>query len=146
MLPEIRAIDGRCISFADGSRHEFDTVLWATGFAASLPFLDDSLLRWRNGVPLRVGGLTVPLGPRRLYFVGLASPRGAQLPVYSAQAKLVARMLRLEPTLPEPLSDLLAQAGPPDDRIDILRPVWSKQMAAASRVLDAARPAQEGAS
>jgi Flavin-binding monooxygenase-like len=138
VLPEISGIEGTTVSFRDGSRLELDTVLWATGFTASLPFLDDALLRWRNGVPLRVGGLTVPLGPRRLYFVGLASPRGAQLPVYSAQAKLVARMIRLEPTLRRPLAELLEQAGAPDDRIDILRPIWSKQMTAAARVLDLA--------
>ncbi len=137
VLPEISAIEGATISFGDGTRLEFDTVLWATGFATSLPFLDDELLRWRNGVPLRVGGLTVPLGPPRLFFVGLASPRGAQLPVYSAQAQLVARMIRLEPHLPQPLAGLLERAAPPDDRIDMMRSVWSKQMAAASRALDA---------
>jgi cation diffusion facilitator CzcD-associated flavoprotein CzcO len=145
VLPEISAIEGETISFRDGSRHQFDTVLWATGFATTLPFLNDGLLRWRNGVPLRVGGLTVPLGPRRLFFVGLASPRGAQLPVYSAQAKLVARMIRLEPRLRQPLSDLLAAAGAPDDRIDILRPIWSRQMAAATRVLDVAESRPKGA-
>ncbi len=138
MLPEIRAIEGTWISFDDGTRLEIDTVIWATGFSTSLPFLADDLLRWRNGVPLRVGGLTVPLGPPGLYLVGLAAPRGAQLPVYSAQAKLVARMIRLAPSLERPLAELLERAGPPDDRIDILRPIWIKQMKAASRVLDAA--------
>jgi cation diffusion facilitator CzcD-associated flavoprotein CzcO len=138
VLPEISAIEGTTVSFRDGTRLAFDTVLWATGFAASFPFLDHDLLRWRNGVPLRVGGLTVPLGPARLFFVGLASPRGPQLPVYSAQARLVARMIRLEASLRQPLAELLERAGPPDDRIDMMRSIWSRQMAAAARVLDAA--------
>jgi hypothetical protein len=145
VLPEITSIDGTTISFADGSSRELDTVLWATGLVTSLPFLAEDLLVWRNGVPLRVGGLTVPLGPRRLFFVGLAAPRGAQLPVYSAQARLVARMLRLEGSLRQPLAELLLEAGAPDDRIDILRPTWSRQMAAAERVLDAAASARKGA-
>jgi cation diffusion facilitator CzcD-associated flavoprotein CzcO len=141
--PEITSIDGTVVTFSDGTRLEPDTVLWATGFAVRLPFLEDGLLQWRNGVPLRVGGLTVPLGPGRLYLAGLASPRGAQLPVYSAQARLIARMIRLEPALSRPLAELLEEAGPPDDRIDILRPVWFKQMAAAERVLATAECRQE---
>jgi cation diffusion facilitator CzcD-associated flavoprotein CzcO len=138
VLPEISGIDGTTVAFADGTRLAFDTVLWATGFEVSFPFLDETLLQWRNGVPLRVGGLTVPLGPRRLFFVGLASPRGPQLPVYSAQARLVARMLGLEPALRRPLAELLAPAGAPDDRIDLMRSTWNKQMTAAGRILDAA--------
>ena len=43
-----------------------------------------SLIRWRDGVPLRTAGLTLPVGAENLYLVGLAAPRGPQLPVYSA--------------------------------------------------------------
>ena len=145
VVPEIRVIDGTTVTFGDGSRLEFDTILWATGYATCLPFLAEDLLEWRNGVPLRVGGLTVPLGPRRLFFVGLAAPRGPQLPVYSAQAKLVARMIRLEPIVPTPLAELLLGAGRPDERIDMMRSIWIKQMAAAGRALDAAESLAKGA-
>ena len=37
--------------------------------------------------------MTLPVGLERLYFVGLAAPRGPQLPVYSAQARLIAKFL-----------------------------------------------------
>ena len=51
-------------------------------------------------MPLRTAGCVLPKrGPARLYFVGLAAPRGPQLPVYSRQAALVARMLRLQERL-----------------------------------------------
>lgn len=136
VLPEITRIEGQTVTFSDSSTREFDTILWATGFKTSLPFLDGGLLSWRNGVPLRVGGLTVPVGPRRLYFVGLAAPRGAQFPVYSAQAKLIARLIGLERRLSRPLAEVLSRVGRPDDRIDILRPVWGRQMAATHRLLD----------
>ena len=72
--------------FVDGTSREFDTILWATGFKSSLPFLDVAPDRGRDG-PLRTAGLTLPVGAENLYFIGLAAPRGPQLPVYSAQAE-----------------------------------------------------------
>ena len=79
--------------FTDGTVRTFDTIVYATGFKVTLPFLDAGALRVGRGVPLRVAGMTLPLSLERLYFVGLAAPRGPQLPVYSAQARLVAKFL-----------------------------------------------------
>jgi hypothetical protein len=135
VVPGIRSIDGQVVHFVDGSAREFDTILWATGFRTTLPFLDPGLLRWEDGVPLRVGGLVVPVGLQRLYFIGLAAPRGPQLPVYSQQAQLVARLLRITES-----GRSLAGAferQPPDHRIDIVRGVWNDQMRATARIVDA---------
>ena len=135
VVPALRRIDGQVVHFADGSVREFDTILWATGFRTTLPFLDPRLLRWDDGVPLRVAGLTVPIGLQRLYFVGLAAPRGPQLPVYSRQARLVARLLRLTESRGSVAGAFDRQA--PDARIDIVRPVWNHQMQATERLVDA---------
>ena len=90
----LAALEGGRVRFVDGSARPFDTILWATGFEVSLPFLDPALLRCEDGVPLRVAGATLPAGgPARVYLLGLTAPRGGQLPVYSAQAALVVRML-----------------------------------------------------
>ncbi|MCU4748894.1 MULTISPECIES: flavin-containing monooxygenase [unclassified Streptomyces] len=138
--PGIEAIEGRTVRFTDGTRREYDTVLWATGFRVSLPFLPPELLTWRGGAPLRTAGLTVPTGVPGLYFVGLASPRGPQFPVFSAQSRLVARLItltdRLSGRLARPLPDILERRFGADDRIDILRPVWSEQMRRVNRFLD----------
>jgi len=129
-------VAGREVSFADGTSAEFDTVLWATGFAVSLPFLAPDQLTWSAGAPLRVGGMTVPVGTARMYTVGLASPRGAQFPVFSAQSALAVRLLGLEGRTARPLDVELLAAGAPDDRVDVLRPVWSQQMTRSHQVLD----------
>ncbi|MGX5656383.1 flavin-containing monooxygenase [Geodermatophilus nigrescens] len=143
--PGVDDVRGRTVVFADGSTAEFDTVLWATGFRVSLPFLAPEVLTWRDGVPLRVGGMTVPVGVQRLYTVGLASPRGAQFPVFSAQSRLAVRLLALEGRTARPLHEELLRAGPPDERVDVLRPLWTRQVAASNRLLDRlerdARPA-----
>ncbi|GHE09445.1 flavin-containing monooxygenase [Klenkia taihuensis] len=131
----------RTVDFADGTSAEFDTVLWATGFRVSLPFLAPDQLTWSGGAPLRVGGMVVPVGTSRLYTVGLASPRGAQFPVFSAQSALAVRLLGLEGRTDRPLAELLLAAGAPTDQVDVLRPLWTQQMARATAVLDAVRPA-----
>ena len=127
--PGIRSIDGRTVHFVDGTSTEFDTIIWATGFKSSLPFLDPSLLTYEHHHPVRVGGLTVPVGLERLYLIGLAAPRGPQLPVYSAQAELVAEFLQLHDRDPAlALSAYLAARQPHDSRIDILRYLWQQQL------------------
>jgi len=109
-----------------------------------LPFLDAELLRWDGGVPLRVAGLTVPVGLQRLYFIGLAAPRGPQLPVYSRQARLVARLLRLTERGGSLAGAFDGQA--PDKRIDIVRPVWNDQMRATEKLVGALEKSLEKAS
>ena len=135
VVPGIARIEGDVVHFTDGTSRVFDTILWATGFRATLPFLDPALLRWRDGVPLRVAGLTVPVGLRRLFFVGLAAPRGPQLPVYSAQTRLVARLLRLTERGTSVAHAFDDQT--PDARIDIVRPIWTRQLRDAERAVAA---------
>jgi thioredoxin reductase len=141
VVPGIARLDGRRVHFVDGTSGEFDAILWATGFNVRLPFLDTDLIRWRDGVPLRTAGLTLPVGAESLYFIGLAAPRGPQLPVYSAQTELVARMLGLDPDRRSALAARFAETDVPDARIDIVRAIWQGQMRDAHRTLDrAARP------
>lgn len=150
--PGISRLDGTTVHFADGSQGEYGTILWATGFHPSLPFLDESLLQRRGGVPLRYAGGVVPAGLEKLYFIGLAAPRGPQIPVYGVQAKLAIRMIALHEAAGEGgagLQAYLAGLQEPDDRIDIVRATWNEQMADTERLLDAyaairaARPVDE---
>jgi thioredoxin reductase len=138
VAPAIERLDGRHVRFVDGTSRAFDTILWATGFKVTLPFLDPGLVRWRDGIPLRTAGLTLPVGAENLYLIGLASPRGGQLPVYSAQAELVARMRRLDPARRSALAAHFAEIDVPDARIDIVRAIWQRQMRDAQRTLDRA--------
>lgn len=128
VVPGIERFDGHDVHFTDGTVRTFDTILYATGFKASLPFLDPDLLELENGVPLRVGGMTLPVGLERLYFVGLAAPRGPQVPVYSAQARLIAKFLTAQENHPAPLAAEFAKRARPESRIDIPRHLWQRDM------------------
>jgi cation diffusion facilitator CzcD-associated flavoprotein CzcO len=132
----IERFDGHDVHFTDGTVRAFDTVVYATGFKATLPFLDATPLEWADGVPLRVAGMTLPVGLERLYFVGLAAPRGPQLPVYSAQARLIAKFLTAQENADIALSDLYARSSRPESRIDIPRHEWQRDMTRTHRRID----------
>jgi cation diffusion facilitator CzcD-associated flavoprotein CzcO len=133
VAPAITRFDGHDVHFADGSVRAFDTIVYATGFKVTLPFFDPALLRFADGVPLRVAGMTLPVGLERLYFVGLAAPRGPQLPVYSAQARLIARFLTAQERAATPLSAVFARSSRAESRIDLPRHEWTRDMERTER-------------
>ena len=95
MVPGIERFDGTTVHFTDGTERDYGTILWATGFRPTLPFLDESLVSRRDGVPLRYAGGIVPAGLEKLYYIGLAAPRGPQIPLYGVQTKLAIRIVEL---------------------------------------------------
>ena len=134
--PGIRRFDGNVVEFVDGSRREVDTVVWATGFQAALPFLSDDLIQREAGIPLRVAGCILPAGgPARLYFVGLCAPRGPQLPVYSDQSTVIMDMLEQQEQSDRPLAEVFTASDVPERRIDLVRANWNAQMDATRRRL-----------
>jgi cation diffusion facilitator CzcD-associated flavoprotein CzcO len=128
VAPGIERFDGHEVHFSDGTSRTFDTIVYATGFKVTLPFVDPSSLQWADGVPLRVAGMTLPVGLERLYFVGLAAPRGPQLPVYSAQARLIAKFLTAGERAYAALSAVYSRSSRPESRIDIPRHEWQRDM------------------
>ena len=133
VAPGIERFDGHDVHFTDGSTRSFDTIVYATGFKATLPFLDAVPIQRADGVPLRVAGMTLPVGAERLYFVGLAAPRGPQLPVYSAQTRLIAKFLTAQERAELALSELYGRRSRAESRIDIPRHEWQRDMDRAHR-------------
>jgi hypothetical protein len=137
----LRRFDGNEVEFVDGTRQTVDTVVWATGFQASLPFLPDALIRREAGIPLRVAGCILPAhGPARIYFVGLCAPRGPQLPVYSTQSEVIMEMLDRQEQMDRPLVDMFSASDAPERRIDLVRAHWNQQMEATRRRLRSLHP------
>jgi cation diffusion facilitator CzcD-associated flavoprotein CzcO len=136
VAPGIERFDGHDVHFTDGTVLPVDTIVFATGFNVSLPFLDRDLLQWVDGAPERIAGMTLPVGLGCLYFVGLAAPRGPQLPVYSAQSRLVAQFLRAQERLPIAVSTAIARGLQPEARIDIPRHEWLRDMRRTQRRID----------
>lgn len=136
----IERFEGHTVHFSDGSSKEYDTILWATGFHPTLPFLDDTLVARRKNQPLKYAGGIIPQGLEKLYFIGLSAPRGPQIPIYGVQSKIVERMIRLHEEAGQAGADIaayFARLQEADERIDIPRHIWNDQIADTERLLDA---------
>jgi hypothetical protein len=114
--PDIERLDGTTVHFADGTAFDYDTIVWATGFNISFPFLDPALFEWRDGVPVRVGSLFAP-GLANLYIFGLQQPRGGAGPLITAGAEMLARLTEAQAHLDHPLGDDFGRLRPPNARM-----------------------------
>jgi dimethylaniline monooxygenase (N-oxide forming) len=99
MRPSIRRLSGKKVEFDDGSEMEVDAIVYCTGYRVSFPFLPaDHVSAPDNDLPLfrRVFHPT----HRRLFFVGLAQPLGAIMPIADQQARWIADHLAGNYNLP----------------------------------------------
>jgi dimethylaniline monooxygenase (N-oxide forming) len=99
--PVVSELLGNEVRFADGTREPVDAIVYATGYKVTFPFFDAEFVSAPdNHLPLyfRLFHLEHP----RLFFIGLAQPLGAIMPIAEAQSKLVAEHLTGRYALPPP--------------------------------------------
>lgn len=80
------------VVFADGSTRPCDTIIYATGYRISFPFLDDDVLDVQDN-EIALYKRIVPPDVDGLYFVGLIQPVGALPPLAEQQARWVAQLV-----------------------------------------------------
>lgn len=90
--PNVRAFSGTHIEFADGTRERADALIYATGYQIAFPFFDPAFVS-APGNELSLYFRTFHPEKPGLFFIGLAQPLGAIMPIAEAQAKLVAACL-----------------------------------------------------
>jgi hypothetical protein len=113
--PGINDISGRIVTFTDGSAKEYDTILWATGYHVSFPFLEPGLFRWADGIPYRVCG-QMPEHSAGIYLFGLIQLRGGAGPLLSRSAELLADLIEAQSVRPSPIAEGIAAVRPADNR------------------------------
>jgi dimethylaniline monooxygenase (N-oxide forming) len=99
--PAIERLSGDRVRFVDRSEERVDSIVYATGYRISLPFLSSSLLAangrdfplYRRIAPPQIGGL---------YFAGFVDTPGGLLPVVETQAEWIAAVLTGRLRLPPP--------------------------------------------
>jgi cation diffusion facilitator CzcD-associated flavoprotein CzcO len=112
--PDVAELRGSTVRFTDGSEEEIDLIVYATGYRASIPVLDESLLPAGTGVAPFF--LNVFHERPNLYAVGLFETDGAAYPIVSKQASLIAALIRAESESPAALQwfGRLRAGAPPD--------------------------------
>jgi hypothetical protein len=97
--PNIEELRGDRVAFEDGSEVEADVIVYCTGYQVSFPFFDPGVISApENDLPLYMRTFHPEI--EGVYFLGLAQPLGAIMPMAEQQAKWVAALLRGEYALP----------------------------------------------
>jgi cation diffusion facilitator CzcD-associated flavoprotein CzcO len=133
--PDIERFDGHTVTFVDGRHEEVDTIVWATGFDVSFPFLDRDLFEWENGIPKRVFGMLAP-SVAGLYVFGVLQPRGGAGPLISRGSELLARLARIQSRVDHPIAVDLARVRRADARHLVGVSETMREIAVANRILD----------
>ena len=106
MRPDVSALEGRTVHFADGSCGEYDTIIYATGFNVSFPFLPVGLIEVKDNI-VQVYGHAFPDKVKNLYVVGWAQPRNGFGTILTPAANLYARVIKLQDELEHPIGAIL---------------------------------------
>lgn len=134
-VPEISHFEDSTVHFVDGSSVEVDTIVWATGYRAPVPFLPEGVLTEINGNPARiVSGLMSP-DADNFYYSGMCSPRGGAPHNYGRGAETIAKLALARQALGAPLRDSVLLDEVPSGRMDWLLPVWVKELEAVEAKL-----------
>lgn len=97
--PGIAELRGDRVAFVDGTEVEADVIVYATGYRVSFPFFDPEVIS-APGNRLELWRRTFDPDRGGVYFIGLAQPLGAIMPMAEQQSKWVAALLRGEYSLP----------------------------------------------
>jgi len=90
--PNVRELRGDRVLFEDGTEEHVDVIVYCTGYKVSFPFFDQGFTSAPdNDLPLYMR--TFHPDVEGVYFLGLAQPLGAIMPIAERQAKWIAELL-----------------------------------------------------
>jgi Flavin-binding monooxygenase-like len=92
--PDIVRLAGPNVEFADGRSEPYDTIIAATGYRMSFPFLAPSVVDLADATDIPLYLNVFHPRQRSLYFIGLVQPVGCIWPLAELQAKIVAREIK----------------------------------------------------
>ncbi len=98
--PEVTRLDGRRVLFADGSEEAVDAIIYCTGYQTTFPFLDREIFSADDNRVRLYKRTFLPRHPRLCFVGAFQAMAPAFVPVFEAQARLVADYLSGDYALP----------------------------------------------
>jgi len=112
---DIARLDGHTVHFKDGSAHDYDLIMAATGYALHYPFIDRAHLNWQGMAPRLYLNVFAPRW-ETLAVLGMIEASGIGWQGRYEQAELVARYFKArERNAPAAAALRTAVNGPPPD-------------------------------
>lgn len=108
--PGIKKTEGNTVWFDDDSHMEFDTIVSATGFNLSFPFLPHELVRTEGHNLKCIGHCAYP-DYKGLFFIGWQQARGGVGLLCTAFSKATVDLIKLEEHTGMPAGKLLENMG-----------------------------------
>lgn len=109
--PDIERFERNTVCFTDGSSIEVDTIVSATGYYVSFPFLPEGLVPVKNdNIAQLYAGLVLP-DRKNLYVFGTQQIRYGVGPLITPASKLLAKMILLQEKMELPLGLVLKESG-----------------------------------
>jgi hypothetical protein len=108
---DIKRFEGKTVEFIDGERIEVDTIVCATGFFVSFPFLPEGLVSVKNGNIAQVYAGCVLPDYKNLYVFGTQQVRYGVGPLITPAAVLLARMIKMQDEMQLPIGLVLKESG-----------------------------------
>ena len=103
--PNIRELRGDRVLFEDGSEEQVDVIVYCTGYKVAFPFFDEDFISApENELPLYRRTFHPEIDG--VYFLGLAQPLGALMPIAEKQGQWIAALLAGRYRLP-PKAEML---------------------------------------
>ena len=108
---DVKNFQGKTVEFVDGEKIEVDTVVCATGYYVSFPFLPEGLVPVKNGnVAQLYGGAVLP-EYKNLYVFGTQQIRYGVGPLITPAAKLLAKIMKMQDEMVLPVGLVMREAG-----------------------------------
>lgn len=85
--------EGDSVYFADGSKDDFDVIIFATGYKTTFPFFSKDFIDYSELTEVSLYRKMMHPTLDNLYFIGLFQPQGCIWPLADFQAKIAARII-----------------------------------------------------
>jgi dimethylaniline monooxygenase (N-oxide forming) len=99
--PNIKEIRGKTVVFEDDTEQDFDTIIYATGYKVTFPFLKHyPAFDVEESNDIRLYKKVIHPDYKNLFFLALIQPLGAIMPLAEIQAKWIAKIIKGESKIP----------------------------------------------
>ncbi len=108
---DIKKFDRKTVYFVDGSQIEVDTIVCATGYFVSFPFLPEGLVPVKNGNIAQLYAGSVLPDYKNLYVFGTQQVRYGVGPLITPAAALLAKMMKMQDEMKMPIGLVMKESG-----------------------------------